>query len=57
MNISGNIKQLKIYNLQGKLVKSFTSQESYSIAELPVGLYFVQMKNEFGQSTRKIVKQ
>lgn len=54
---SKTITSLDIYNVQGKIVKSFYTQLSnYNIEELNSGIYFVKMKSDNDVFTRKIIK-
>lgn len=50
------IQTLKIYNLQGKTVKVFsTARKTYSIADLAEGLYIVKMKSGNKTLTEKLI--
>lgn len=57
--ISKNVKNLTIFDLAGKQVKSFNStQSSYDIASLNEGLYFVRITtNENITVVKKLLKQ
>jgi len=50
--------QLNIYNSIGVLVREFEVKESIqiNISELPIGLYFIRLKNN-QQQTQKFIKQ
>ncbi len=54
------ITQLELYNFQGKLLtkKSFTEKNNeLDVNDLPHGVYFIKMLNEFGQIIlRKVIK-
>lgn len=49
------IRSVSIYNLLGTLVKSET-KNSFSVAELPPGVYLVQLTTEKGISTGRFIK-
>ena len=55
------IKQITVYNILGKQVKSFnaTNSQQYDIAELSSGIYLVGMMNEYGEvlKTVRLFKQ
>ncbi len=52
------IDQISIYNLQGKLIKTFNSeQKEYDINELSNGLYFVNISSKNKKVTKKLIKQ
>lgn len=50
---------IHIYNLQGKLVKSFSEiQQNYAVADLAEGMYFVQIQSaENQQQVLKLMKE
>ena len=49
---------LYLYNIHGKLVKSYPkASKIYSISDLKSGLYFVKIKSDKGEITKKILKQ
>ena len=43
-------------NLQGQVIKTFESQESYNINELSAGIYLVMIHSEEGNGIKKIIK-
>lgn len=47
---SKDIETVEIYNSVGQKVKTFTPLEKYSIAELPSGIYFVNIKLKSAKS-------
>lgn len=50
-----DIEAIHIYNMQGKVVKSFSeTQENYAVADLASGLYFVQIQSTENQ--RQLLK-
>lgn len=59
-NIKTNktIQSIIIYDIQGKTVKSFDAEmDSYSIQELNSGLYYLRIKSDKGEVTKKLVKK
>nr|WP_321236494.1 ELWxxDGT repeat protein [uncultured Psychroserpens sp.] len=52
------IKSIAIYNIQGKLVKSFSNQlDRYNISDLNTGLYFAKIKSNKGELVKKLIKE
>ena len=49
------IINVKVYNLLGELVKIYNVQESYSVANLPKGIYLVSIYSEEGVGTKKLL--
>ena len=61
-NINMNVSNVEIYDLTGKLVKSFkgnfTQTDSFNISTLNSGMYMVKVQNENNQMlTTKLIKQ
>lgn len=56
-NLNSEIEKVEVFNLQGQLVKTFETSESYSIENLDSGLYFVTVKSESNVDTIKIIKE
>lgn len=59
--INKSVNSLRIYDISGKLVKTFSGEssinKSYDISNLNQGLYLVRIENNSGQSlTKKIIK-
>ena len=50
------IKAIVIYNTLGAVVKT-ENEKSFTIAELPVGVYFINIQTENNSITKRIVKQ
>jgi len=60
-SINENVSKIEIYNLTGKLVKSFNGDfrkgDSFNISDLPQSLYLVKVANNLGEeNTVKLVK-
>jgi len=49
-----NLVQLSLYGLLGQLLRT-TKENSISVSELPKGVYFLQVKTDKGEVTKKIV--
>lgn len=50
------IQQVKIYNLQGNVVKNLADVNEISLNDVPQGIYFVEIKTSQGKSIQKIIK-
>lgn len=59
INSQQNIETINIYNLQGKLVKSYAQpQENYSVVELAKGIYLVEIQTFANQKEiLKLIKK
>jgi len=56
INTTSEIKNIKVYNALGKLVKEFNnSQIEYDIHELSNGIYFLIIQTDFGIIRQKII--
>ncbi len=52
------ISNITIFDLQGKSVKTFQGMEKqFNIEELTSGLYFINIKTDKGETTKKLIKQ
>lgn len=57
VSTKGELQQTVIYNLHGKLVKTFVQNEKeFDISNLPGGLYILKAVSSTGNSIHKIVK-
>ena len=54
---SVNIENVKLYNITGRLLKSFKASANYDISDLATGLYIVDIKTLLGSKVLKIVKE
>ncbi len=59
---SGNLKEMRLYDLQGKLLKTITGgqlagEAEIDAADLAAGPYFARIITDEGTATAKIVKQ
>ncbi len=58
INIDQNFTALIMVDITGKIIKSFTEKVNrIDVADLPKGIYFIQLIREEGIITRKFVKQ
>jgi hypothetical protein len=52
------IQNVIVYNIQGKLIKSFDSlQHFYPIDDLKSGLYLLKIQTANGSITKKLIKE
>jgi len=60
-NINASVKNVRIYDVRGRLIKSFngnfTENDSYNISELSPAVYIVKIKADLGTLTKKIIKK
>jgi len=50
------IKEIKVYSLNGKEVLKFQNQNTYDVSQLPAGIYFVKMEISKGTGIQKLIK-
>lgn len=50
-----SILKVELYNILGKLVKSFPLQNSYSVRDLPKGIYLVSINAKQTKTTKKLI--
>ena len=50
------IKTIKVYNLQGKLVKEISSNKKIDVSGLATGMYFIKIESDDNSVTKKFVK-
>jgi len=54
---TSTITELSIHDIQGKLIKRFSvNQERYNIENLTSGLYFLKIRSNLGEVTKKLIK-
>lgn len=56
LNDQSNLVQLKIYNQLGQLLLE-TSDSKVNISNFPSGVYFVHLRTDQGNSTKKLIKE
>jgi len=52
-----NIESVKLYNITGRLLKTFSEEVNYDISDLATGIYIANIKTQLGSKTLKIVKK
>jgi hypothetical protein len=52
-----DIENVKLYNINGRLVKTFKANANYDVSSLAKGIYIVDIKTLKGLKTLKIVKE
>ena len=52
-----DIENVKLYNINGRLVKTFEANANYDVSNLAKGIYIVDIKTLKGLKTLKIVKE
>ncbi|MEP3838646.1 MAG: T9SS type A sorting domain-containing protein [Algibacter sp.] len=57
INSSVNVENVKLYNITGRLLKTFTAKSNYDINDLATGIYIANIKTDSGSKTLKIVKK
>jgi len=51
------IKEIKVYSLNGKEVLKFQNQNTYDVSALSTGIYFVKMETLNGMGIQKLIKK
>lgn len=54
---SEDVENVKLYNISGRLVKTFKSNDNYDISDLTTGVYITTIKTQLGSKTLRLVKQ
>ncbi|GAA3651173.1 T9SS type A sorting domain-containing protein [Flavivirga jejuensis] len=57
LNSNKNIENVKLYNITGRLLKTFNTEENYDISDLATGVYLAQVKTQSSSKTLRIVKK
>ncbi|MFD1016059.1 T9SS type A sorting domain-containing protein [Winogradskyella rapida] len=52
-----NVERVELYNITGRLVKTFEGEANYDISDLPSGIYLAQVKMPLGTQTLKVIKE
>ncbi len=50
-----DIKNVRVYDIFGKLIKTFRAQNQYDVSELSKGLYLINIKSTKGSSFEKLI--
>ncbi|MDO6801397.1 T9SS type A sorting domain-containing protein [Wenyingzhuangia sp. 1_MG-2023] len=51
------IENVKLYNITGRLLKTFNGNGNYDVSDLATGIYFAKIKTPFGFKTLKVIKE
>ncbi|MBU2939819.1 T9SS type A sorting domain-containing protein [Lacinutrix sp. C3R15] len=57
INSNKNIESVKLYNITGRLLKTFNEETSYDISDLATGVYVANVKTASGSKAIRIVKK
>ncbi|MEP3838650.1 MAG: T9SS type A sorting domain-containing protein [Algibacter sp.] len=57
LNSDKTIENVKLYNITGRLLKTFKAEANYDISDLATGIYIANIKTQSGSKTLKIVKK
>jgi len=57
INSNKNIESVKLYNITGRLLKTFNEEASYDISDLATGVYVANVKTASGSKAIRIVKK
>jgi hypothetical protein len=52
-----SIEKVSIYDVFGKLIKTFPLQNEYDVSELSNGMYIINIETDKGTNTKKFIKQ
>jgi hypothetical protein len=51
-----SVEEMTLYDVSGKEIKSFRSSDA-DISEVPAGIYFLKVKTDSGELSKKIIKE
>jgi hypothetical protein len=54
---SENVEDVKLYNISGRLVKTFKANANYDVSDLATGVYITRIKTQLGTKTLRLVKK
>lgn len=57
INSSENVENVKLYNISGRLVKTFKATNNYDISDLAKGIYITTIKTQLGTKTLRLIKE
>jgi hypothetical protein len=57
ISTSATVSSVKVYNLQGALIKSITNEAEISVAGFIPGMYLMEVITTNGKSIHKIIRQ
>ncbi|MEP2169432.1 MAG: T9SS type A sorting domain-containing protein [Polaribacter sp.] len=52
-----NVENVQLYNISGRLVKSFKANANYDVSDLATGIYITRIKTQLGSKTLRLVKK
>lgn len=50
-----SVEEISIFDISGKLIKTFTEQNEYDVSELSKGMYLINIKSSMGNSVEKLI--
>ena len=56
LDSNNSIDSVELYNITGRLLKTFKEEANYDISDLATGIYIANIKTQFGSKTMRIVK-
>ncbi|WP_405562457.1 T9SS type A sorting domain-containing protein [Polaribacter sp. Asnod6-C07] len=54
---SEKVDNVKLYNISGRLVKTFKANTNYDVSDLATGVYITTIKTQLGSKTLRLVKK
>ncbi|WP_366523626.1 T9SS type A sorting domain-containing protein [uncultured Kordia sp.] len=54
---NNSIENVKLYNITGRLLKTFNERVHYNISDLVAGIYFVNIKTDLGSKVFRLIKK
>ncbi len=54
---NNRIKNVKLYSINGRLLKTFNESDDYDISDLATGIYIANIKTDLGSKTLRLVKK
>ena len=57
INSNKSVERVELYNITGRLVKTFGEEAHYDISDLATGIYIANIKTQLGSKTIKVVKE
>jgi hypothetical protein len=52
-----DIENVKLYNINGRLVKTFKANANYDVSDLTTGVYITKIKTQLGSKTLRLIKK
>jgi len=57
LDSNNSIDSVELYNITGRLLKTFKEEANYDISDLATGIYIANIKTQLGSKTLRIVKE